>query len=148
MKQNYIQLKRLIQLAISIGLYYGIYQIAKTPFAIFNYYFLGNINYLTKVPTIYLEDLLFTLSILKYVISISQFIFILAILFPIMKWLQKKFRKSNNKMKPLRATNQEMENYFLKSPSYFNSMQQQKRYTVPKKEELPTGKMQLLEKRK
>lgn len=137
-----------VQVVSSITLYWLIFKLCQTPFAVFNYYFIGKNNYLTQVPMIKLEDLLFSVSILHLIFTIITFIFFLGCYFPLMNFIKRKFLNPTKKTVVSTTSNADMGAFFARSQAYFSTMKQQKRYTVPQKDEFPNEKMQLLTEKK
>lgn len=138
----------LIQVVSSVALYWMIFKVCKIPFAVFNYYFIGKNSYLTQVPMIKLDDLLFAVSILQIIFTIIKLIFFLGCYFPLMNFIKRTFLSPKKRPMVPATSNEAMGAFFAKSQTYFSTMKQQKRYTVPQKDEFPNEKMQLLTERK
>lgn len=81
----------IMQVGSSVALYWVILKICKVPFAVFNYYFIGKNSYLTQVPAIKLEDLLFSVTILQLIFTLIKFIFFLGCYFPLMNFIKRTF---------------------------------------------------------
>ncbi|MDT1957274.1 hypothetical protein MX629_02420 [Carnobacterium divergens] len=138
----------IMQVGSSVSLYWVILKICKVPFAVFNYYFIGKNSYLTQVPAIKLEDLLFSVTILQLIFTLIKFIFFLGCYFPLMNFIKRTFLSPKKRPMVPTTSNADMGAFFAKSHTYFSTMKQQKRYTIPQKDELPNEKMHVLTEKK
>lgn len=137
------------QMLTSFVLYFIFYKGFQNTFYTLKYYFWGDNSFLSKAPGLSLEDLMFIKSFFHTVYLLIPFVIFLSIYFPSSHYLKRKYIIKRTKRYLNGSHSDELSNFFLRSPHFFEKVVQEKRYLVSKREELPTEKIKILiEKRK
>lgn len=138
-----------VQMFTSVVLYFIFFKGSQNTFYTLKYYFWGDSSFLGKALGLPLEDLMFIRSFFHTVYLLIPFIIFLSIYFPSSHYLKRKYIIKRTKRYLKGSHSDELSNFFLRPPLFFEKVVQEKRYLVSKSEELPTEKIKkLIEKRK